>query len=105
MKDNIVVIFVTSPITTGKKIALSLLDKKLVACVNEIRNINSFYWWENKICKDKESLLIIKTNKKKVNKVVKEIKKIHPYKVPEIIVLPVSKCNKEYALWVNNTVM
>lgn len=103
MKNSVVVVMVTTPVNSSKKIIDVLLKKKLVACVNEIKNIVSVYWWENKICNDKESLLIIKTQKILVSKLIQEIKKIHPYKTPEIIVLPVVKGNKDYLQWVKNT--
>lgn len=105
MKDNIVVIIVTSPVSSSKKIIDELVKKKLVACVNEIKNILSTYWWENKICKDKESLLIMKTKKVLVDKVIQEIKKLHPYKIPEIIIIPVVKGNKDYLQWVNSVTL
>ncbi|MCS7231434.1 MAG: divalent-cation tolerance protein CutA [Elusimicrobiota bacterium] len=98
-----VIIFVTSPVKSVDKIINFLLEKKIVACINKIENVKSFYWWRNKICKDKEVLLIIKTKKKLLDRIIKEIKKIHPYEVPEIISFEIYKGNKEYLEWINNT--
>ncbi|MCX7911048.1 MAG: divalent-cation tolerance protein CutA [Endomicrobia bacterium] len=98
-----VIIFVTSPVKSVDKIINFLLEKKIVACINKIENVKSFYWWGNKICKDKEVLLIIKTKKKLLDRIIKEIKKIHPYEVPEIISFEIYKGNKEYLEWINNT--
>ncbi len=70
-----------------------------------ITDIKSFYFWENKLCRDKEILMIIKTKKSLFNKLAKEIKLNHPYKIPEIIAIPIMKGNKEYLHWIGeNTV-
>jgi len=95
-----VVVLVTVPYDKSKKIINLLLTKKLAACVNKIKTIESFYWWENKICNDKETLLVIKTKKILFEKIVKEIKKVHPYKVPEIISIEINNGNKEYLDWI-----
>jgi periplasmic divalent cation tolerance protein len=95
-----VVVLVTVPYDKSKKIINLLLTKKLAACVNKIKTIESFYWWGNKICNDKETLLVIKTKKILFEKIVKEIKKVHPYKVPEIISIEINNGNKEYLDWI-----
>ncbi|MEN3014248.1 MAG: divalent-cation tolerance protein CutA [Endomicrobiia bacterium] len=97
---NFVMVITSVPAKSVDKIINYILKNKLVACVNRVRNVNSFYWWENKICKDKEDLLLIKTKKTLVNKIIEEIKKIHPYKIPEIISFEIYKANKEYLKWI-----
>jgi len=97
-----IIVFVTAPNNKVKKIIDQLLTKKLVACINVIKNVSSYYWWENKICTDKESLLIIKTKKVLFKKLLNEIKKVHPYKVPEIISIEIKEGNKEYLNWINS---
>lgn len=101
IKSKYIIILITSPKKKAKDIIEYLLKQKLIACGNIIEKINSLYWWEGKICKDEESLLILKTKKVLFNKVVKEVKKVHPYKVPEIISLNLSNGNKEYLNWIN----
>jgi periplasmic divalent cation tolerance protein len=95
------IVFVTCPNDKkAEKIANVLLKKKLVACVNITPKIKSLYWWENKIEKSNEVLMIIKTKSKLFKKVEKEIKKIHPYEVPEIISIKIEKGLKKYLNWV-----
>jgi len=88
----------------AKKIADNLLNKKLVACVNMVNNVKSIYWWGNKILNDKECLMIMKTKKSLVKNVISTIKKIHSYKVPEIIELPIVKGNEDYLNWISEVV-
>ena len=69
--------------TVTKKIANQLVKKKLAACVN-ITKIDSVYSWKGKIQNDSEYLAIFKTTKKNEKTLKNEIKKLHPYDVPEI---------------------
>ncbi|MDD5020845.1 MAG: divalent-cation tolerance protein CutA [Endomicrobiaceae bacterium] len=81
-----------------------LLDNKLVSCVNVIPAVKSVYWWKGKICKSKEQLLIFKSIKNKFKKIVKIVKKSHPYEIPEIVSFDISDGNSEYLKWIVNTV-
>ncbi|MBI4833887.1 MAG: divalent-cation tolerance protein CutA [Planctomycetes bacterium] len=98
-----IVVFVTAPSEkTAVKISHSLIQEKLAACVNIIPKIRSFYTWKNKLCDDNEVLLIIKTNKKSFDRLVKHITSLHPYETPEIIALPITAGNKPYLDWLKN---
>jgi periplasmic divalent cation tolerance protein len=100
MRTKYISIFVTVPNTkTADKINSCLLERKLVACVSIIPKIKSVYWWENKICKSNEQLLVMKAIKSNFNKIVKEIEKIHPYEVPEIVCIDIT-ANKNYLSWI-----
>jgi len=97
-------VLVTAPnVSQAKKIAHFLLKEKLVACVNIINNLESFFWWQGKIDRAKESLLIIKTKKSLVGKLIKAVKSKHPYSVPEIIALPIILGNKDYLSWIDES--
>ncbi|MFH1230388.1 MAG: divalent-cation tolerance protein CutA [Planctomycetota bacterium] len=94
------VVLVTVPTRKiAKQIAKKVVIKKLAACVNIIPNIRSFYIWDRKLCNDKEFLLVIKTRKTIFNQLSEEIKLSHPYKIPEIIALPIVHGTKEYIKW------
>jgi len=97
---NFITVFVTAPNKNVDVIVDKVLSLKLVACVNVIKDIKSEYFWQGKRCSDKESLLIMKTKLKLFDKIVEEIKKVHPYTVPEIICLPIINGNKEYLDWI-----
>ncbi|HPD18255.1 MAG TPA: divalent-cation tolerance protein CutA [Candidatus Goldiibacteriota bacterium] len=86
--------------TSAERIARVLLNERLCACVNIIKKIESLYWWKGKVEKTDEYLLIIKTKKNMIDKLIKETRKIHPYVVPEIISFDVDKGNKDYLKWV-----
>lgn len=100
MKNKYISVFVTVPnMKVANKITNFLIEKKLVVCVNMIPKIKSVYWWENKVCKSNELLLVMKTIKNNFNKIVKEVEKIHPYEVPEIVCIDIT-ANKNYLSWI-----
>ncbi len=86
------------------KITHSLMTKKLVSCVNVINNIFSVYRWENKIRNKKEHLLICKSTKNKFLEIVKDVKKIHPYKVAEIVCFEIQNGSADYLKWIKSNV-
>ncbi len=89
----------------AKQIAEKLVQEKLVACVNLIPNLTSIYNWKNKLCKDKEVLLMMKTRKSLIKKLEKRLKELHSYEVPEFIVLPLEACSKAYGLWMKENTL
>jgi periplasmic divalent cation tolerance protein len=85
----------------GKQIARALLEKELAACVNIISSIDSIYTWEGKICNDEEVLLVVKSRAELFeNQLVPAVQAIHPYRVPEIIALPIKMGAKSYLDWI-----
>lgn len=99
-----IVIFITCPHKKeANKIAQKLVEKKLAACVNIVEKVESFFWWQGKVERANEALLIIKSKKEKLAKIIKAVKLMHSYAVPEVIALPISGGNKSYLRWVNES--
>jgi periplasmic divalent cation tolerance protein len=97
-----IVVLVTAPsVSQAKKIADFLLKQKLAACVNIIPKLESLFWWQGKVDKAKEVLLIIKSKKQLMTKLIKAVKSKHPYDVPEVIALPIISGNKDYLDWID----
>lgn len=95
--------------TVGKKsnaakIARSLVKKKLAACVNIIKIEKSVYRWKGKIVSEGEYLLLVKTTKMRYSRLETAIKVLHPYKLPEIIALPIKRGHDKYLDWVSDCV-
>ncbi len=97
-----IVVFVTvSSRAEGESIASALVGEKLCACVNIVDGLTSFFWWENKIDKASESLLIIKTREEFLDALTARVKALHSYTVPEVIALPVVGGSKDYLDWID----
>lgn len=98
--DHIVVYTTTGSETEAEKIAEALVSEKLAACVQYMK-INSVYRWQDKINKDVEFLLILKTKKRLYKAVEKRIRELHSYECPEIIATPIAEGSKSYLNWIN----
>jgi periplasmic divalent cation tolerance protein len=100
-----VVIFITcANRNEADKIANELVAQKLVACVNIVDKVNSIFWWQDKVDSANEVLLIAKSKKSLMEKIIRQVKSQHSYQVPEVIALPIISGNKEYINWINESV-
>ena len=86
---------------TAAVLARLLLKKRLAACVTIVRGAESFYWWEGRVQKSRESLLLIKTTRSLFPRLKKAIVAVHPYSVPEIIALNIQDGWEPYLRWIN----
>ena len=101
---SLVFVYITNPSKeVAKQIAKKLIKKKLIACANIYPGVTSIYPWKGKVAKEKEIILIAKTTKAKFESVRKAVEKLHPYKVPCIVKIPV-KANKSFTKWIQKEV-
>lgn len=98
MDSDPVIILSTAGEREARGIAQALVIQHLAACVN-IMPVESVYRWEGKLCEDREHLLIIKTVTSNADSVMHEIRNLHSYELPEMIVLPVSGGYHPYLQW------
>jgi len=99
MSEAIVVLVTCGSEEEAEKIANSLIEERLAACVNMISPVRSIYRWEGKIWDEREWMLIIKTQKKRFEDLEKKVKSLHSYSVPEVIALPVVEGFAPYLKW------
>lgn len=102
--DYIIVFITCSTSEEAHEIAEVLLAQRRVACVNIVPKVNSFFWWQDKLDSAEESLLIIKTKTSQLNELVRLVKEIHSYDVPEIIAMPIVGGNQDYLKWIEKEV-
>lgn len=87
----------------ASKIGEILVKERLAACINYF-TIESIYFWQGKLQKNKETALLIKTTKRKFKAVEKKIKKVHSYEIPSIVGLPLSQGSKGYFNWLRKQI-
>jgi len=98
-KTDAVIILTTAPASLAPEIARALVDKRLVACVN-IVDVRSIYRWEGAVCDEPEQLLVAKTVQDRADAAIAEIRTLHRYELPEMIVLPVTGGYLPYLAWI-----
>ena len=76
-------------IQDARKIAHTLVEEQLVACVNIIPSVESVYRWKGKIEEENEVVIIAKTSDEKIEKTILRIEQMHSYELPDIVVLPI----------------
>lgn len=85
---------------TAQRIASSLVEEGLAACVNILPGVWSVYMWEGKATQDEELLLLAKTDASRYQALERRVLELHPYELPEIIALPVAGGLESYLKWV-----
>jgi len=99
MSSYIVVFMTVSDEKEATKIVRSLLKERLIACANIVGPVSSLFWWEGKIDKASEFLVIMKSRKNLFKKLSERVKELHSYEVPEVIALPVIEGLPSYLNW------
>jgi periplasmic divalent cation tolerance protein len=95
-----IVVYITAPNEDeAAKIAKTLIEEKLAACVNIVPEIRSIYSWQGKIEDEKEVLMIVKTRLRLFNALKTKVLTMHSYTIPEIIALPIVDGSDEYIKW------
>ena len=98
------VILCTCPPAEAERIARGLVERG-AACVNVVGPVRSIYTWKGEICDDSESLLVIKAASERVEALRLSLADLHPYELPEWVVLDVDRehTSAAYAAWVRAT--
>jgi periplasmic divalent cation tolerance protein len=83
--------------------ARALVDARLAACVNVLPVMESIYRWKERIERDGERQLLIKTSRDRVSALWERVRTLHPYELPEFLVLPIVDGNDAYLRWVGES--
>jgi periplasmic divalent cation tolerance protein len=83
--------------------AHTLVEARLAACVNLLPGMESVYRWEGKVEQERERQLVIKTSRGRLPALWDRVREMHPYDVPEFIVLPIIDGNDAYLRWVGES--
>lgn len=97
----IVVLVTAKDKKEAQKISVGLIKAKLAACVNIVDKINSIFFWAGKIDQAKELLLLIKSKQEKLPRIIKLVRSLHSYEVPEIIAIPIIAADRPYLRWID----
>ena len=103
--DRIVLALTTVPdAATGARIARALVEERLAACVSRVAGLVSIYRFEGAVHEEGEDLLLIKTSGRLVSDLEHRLSELHPYQVPELVVLEAAHVGAKYARWLLDVV-
>lgn len=103
--SSVSIIFTTlSANADAAALARTLVEEHLAACVNILPKVTSIYRWKGTIETDNEQQLIIKTASHKVPALESRLHHLHPYEVPEFLVIEATDASAAYFTWVNESV-
>jgi periplasmic divalent cation tolerance protein len=98
--DAVIVLTTLNANTDASSLARMLVDERLAACVNVLAPMTSIYRWKGTIETDREQQLVIKTSSARVGPLEARLRELHPYELPEFLVLAVSSGSEAYLRWV-----
>jgi periplasmic divalent cation tolerance protein len=97
--------FISVPPEDAQRIARLFVTQKCAACVQIIHPVHSIYRWQGEVKEDTEALLLLKTRTALTEKIKTLLKEIHPYEVPELIIIPVQDGYEPYLSWVDKVLL
>ncbi len=98
--DHVIVLTTLPPTADRAAFAETLVREHLAACVNVLPEMQSTYWWKDKIEREREYQVIVKTTAVRLDELQARICELHPYEVPELLVLRVEGGDEAYLNWV-----
>ena len=103
MKSDFVIVLTTLPIERdAETVASQLVEEKLAACVNILPAMRSVYRWKDAVEQADERQLVIKTSAACVKELETRVRALHPYEVPEFLVLSVAEGSHDYLDWLRD---
>lgn len=104
MTEKIVVFSNCPSEEEARRVAKSLVEARVAACVNIVPGVSSIYHWKGAIEEESEWMLVIKSTREQFETLSAELRKIHSYQVPEVIAIPIVDGNGEYLDWIGREV-
>ena len=104
MSDAVVVLSTVGTAEDASRIARALVERRLAACVNVVPGVRSVYRWQGRVEEDDERLLVIKTRRERFEALREALLALHPYELPEAIVLPIEAGHAPYLAWLDESV-
>ncbi|HWX82846.1 MAG TPA: divalent-cation tolerance protein CutA [Xanthobacteraceae bacterium] len=101
--ERAVFVYTTYPaIVEAEAAGRALVERRLCACVNILPGMVSLYWWQGKIDRGDEVVMIIKTRASLAEAVRTAVRQMHSYTTPAILVLPIETVDPDYHAWIVN---
>ena len=100
---DVVIVLTTLPARDAERVARALVEERLAACVNLLPPMSSIYRWRGEMMTESEQQLVAKTVRGRVEQIRERLAGIHPYELPEFLVLDVAEGGDAYLAWVRES--
>ena len=97
---DLLIVLTTVPKSAAEELALRLVEERLAACVNVQPPMTSTYRWKGRVERQEECQLVAKTTASRVEELERRLRELHPYELPEFIVIEPAAVGSGYAAWV-----
>jgi len=104
MTDKRIILTTAGSDAEARKIAQTLVERRLAACVNIVGPIHSVYRWKGAVETAAEHLLIIKTTAAAFARVRDAIRELHSYELPECVMVAIADGDQEYLSWIGDSI-
>jgi len=104
VSERVVALSTVATAEDAERIARTLVERRLAACVNVVPGLVSLYRWEGQVQRDEEQLLVIKTRSDRLEALRAALVSLHPYELPEMVALPVVGGHAPYLEWLDDGV-
>jgi periplasmic divalent cation tolerance protein len=99
--SQILVYITTAGRDEAERIGTLLVERRLAACVNMIDGMRSIYWWEGKMDRAEETILLAKTKAGLLEELTALVKSVHSYKCPCVVALPIVGGHPDFLRWID----
>jgi periplasmic divalent cation tolerance protein len=103
MSDYVIVLTTLPADADASAIATALVEGRLAACVNVLPAMQSTYRWQGAVEREAERQIVIKTSGQRVDALWERLRDLHPYDMPEFVVIPIVDGNQAYLNWIGET--
>lgn len=100
MESALLVYITTADEGEARRIGRAVVEHQLAACANVVPAIRSIYRWEGEVVEDGEALLLLKTTRSALKRLVQYVRELHSYSVPCITAMAIDGGNIDYLDWV-----
>ena len=98
-KDGVIVLTTWPAGQDAAAFATTLVEERLAACVNLLPEMASIYRWQGRVERERERQVVIKTTTRRLEALESRLSELHPYEVPELLVLPIAGGGAGYLAW------
>ncbi|MBS0272565.1 MAG: divalent-cation tolerance protein CutA [Proteobacteria bacterium] len=86
-------------------ISKELLQRHMIGCVNILGKVRSLYFWDQELQDKQEISVLFKTTSEKMSELIEALNDLHPYEVPMILEIPITRANSNFVAWVQEAVI